>query len=56
MDSIEDRPVASDDAFDLFDRMDHGGVVTAAEMIADLGQGQVGQFPAQIHRYLPAED
>ena len=34
---------------DLAIRVHDGGVVLAAELVADFGQGQFGQFAAQIH-------
>lgn len=37
---------------DLAVRVHHGGVVLAAELVADLGEGEFGQFAAQVHRDL----
>src|SRR5262245_33073064 len=38
---------------DLAVRVDDRCVVAAAEQLADLGQGQVGELPAQVHRDMP---
>src|SRR5689334_24187404 len=41
-----DRPALGHQRADLPVGVDDGGVVAAAELLADLGQGQVGELPA----------
>ena len=44
--------VGYDHGFDLTDGVDHCGMVLAAEILADLGQGKAGHFFAHKHRNL----
>src|ERR1700742_3691487 len=41
---------------DLAVRVDHGGVITSAELLPDLGRRHVGEPPAQVHRDVPGRD
>src|SRR5208282_2321391 len=52
-DLVVDRPAFGHQGADLLVRVHHGGVVAAAELLADLRQGQVGQLPAEVHGDLP---
>ena len=40
----------------LLDGVQHRGVVTAAEVSADLSKGEVGVFAGQVHAYLTGND
>src|SRR5690606_23173954 len=51
-DLVEQVPVLAHLAVDLPDGVEHRGVVAAAELGADLRQGQVRQLAAQVHRDL----
>src|SRR5690606_12776837 len=48
-------PPLGDLGADLLRGVHHGGVVAAAEGLADRGQRQLGQFATQIHGDLPRE-
>src|ERR1700730_13635225 len=52
LDVLRQRRIALDQLLDLFDRMDHGGVVAAAEFAPDFGQGARGQLLGEVHRDL----
>ena len=48
-------PDRARDSLHLLHRVKDRGVVSL-EMLADLGQGEVGELPAQVHRDLAAEN
>src|ERR1700687_859002 len=52
LDVIEHLATLSHLAADLLFRVHHGGVVSP-ESLADLGQRQVGELAAEVHRDLP---
>src|SRR5919197_182076 len=49
-------PVLADHARDLRGRVDYGGVVAAAELLADLRERRVGELAGEIHRDLSRID
>src|SRR6266576_3886620 len=53
---VVDRPVLANHARDLRGRVDHRGVVAAAELLADLRQRGVGQLARAVHRDLARVD
>src|SRR3990170_5565720 len=44
-----EQAIFTDEACDVRGRVDDGGVITAAEAIADLGKRAVGELPAEVH-------
>src|SRR6202035_2105294 len=52
LDILGQRRVAGAQLLDLLDRVDHRGVVAAAEFAPDLGQGARGQLLGEVHRDL----
>src|ERR1051325_7765455 len=53
LDFVGQHGVVADQAFDLAHRMQHGGVVAAAEPPADLRQRVEGERLGEVHRHLP---
>ena len=53
-DLVVDAAALGDQLADLLVGVHHRGVVAAAELLADLGQRQVGELAAEVHRDLPA--
>src|SRR4051794_15948176 len=56
LDEVVHSPVLTDHARDLGGRVDHGGVVAAAELLPDLRQRRVGELPREVHRDLARVD
>src|SRR2546422_7444783 len=53
---VVDRAVLADHARDLGGGVDHGRMVAAAELAADLRQRGVRQLAREVHRHLPGVD
>src|SRR5262245_37386640 len=55
-DLVVDLAILGHQRADLLDRVDHRGVVAAAELPGDVGVRQVGQLPHDVHGDLPRRD
>src|SRR3954467_9910917 len=55
-DLVVDAAALGEQLADLLVGVHDGGVVAATELLPDLGQGQLGELPAQVHGDLPAGD
>src|SRR6478735_4791178 len=53
LNEVVHRSILRDQTGDLTRRVDHGGVVAAAELLADLGQRRVRELAREVHRDLP---
>src|SRR5581483_9522952 len=56
LDEVVHRPVLANQARDLRRRVDHGRMVAAAELLADLRQGRVGELAREVHGDLARVD
>ena len=52
---LSEHLLAGDLPLDLLARVDHGGVVLAAEAVADVGKGGLDDLPAQVHGHLAGQ-
>src|SRR5262245_39800229 len=56
VDLVVDLLALCHESLDLLDRMDHGGVVPAAEEAGDRGVAEIGLLAEDVHRHLAGGD